>query len=247
MRSDRDRLDGLSTQASSARPATSLRRSRLRELVLALDQQPLRLLAAAGALQGEAALQLLAVEDEDGVAALQRFGPGDPPALLVGAAVPGLHPAAVELALEVVVGERVVADLDRQALYRRVHRGLLRHRPRLHRPLDLQPQVEMVGGRLVLLDDEDAGADAAEGELLMALGLDGFGLEVAHLRRRRPLAQEVGEARDRIGSPLGMDEDAAVLGVPHPAENPELARSPRDRIAEADPLDPPSRRRPDRR
>src|SRR3954447_18208589 len=171
MRSDRGRLDGLSTKASSALSAGSLRRSWPSELVLALDQQPLRLLAAAGALQGEAALQLLAVEDEDGVAALQRFGPGDPPALLVGAAVPGLHPAAVELALEVVVGERVVADLDRQALYRRVHRGLLRHRPGAHHPVDLEPQVVMVRGRLVLLDDEDAGANAADGELLVALDL----------------------------------------------------------------------------
>src|SRR4051794_39065865 len=99
MRSDRGRLDGLSTRASSARSAGFLRRrSRLSELVPALDQQPLGLLAAAGALQGEASLQLLAVEDEDGVAALQRLRPRHPTALLVGAAVPGLHPAAVELA-----------------------------------------------------------------------------------------------------------------------------------------------------
>src|SRR5215212_1133217 len=157
MRSDRGRLDCLSTKPSSARLAGSLRRSWLRELVPALDQQPLRLRAAAGALQGEAALQSLAVEDEDSVTTLQRLRPGHPSSLLVGAAIPGLHPAAVELALEVVVGERVVTDLDRQPLHRRVHRGLLRHRPRAHHPADLEPQVVVVGRRLVLLDDEDAG------------------------------------------------------------------------------------------
>src|SRR3954468_23318168 len=107
-------------QGASTRASSSFRRFWLRKLVPALDQQPLRLLAAAGALQGEAAPQLLAVEGEDGGAALRRLGPGDPAALLVAAAVPDLHPAAVELALEVVVGERAVSDLDRQPLHRRV-------------------------------------------------------------------------------------------------------------------------------
>ena len=81
-------------------------RARARLVVPALDQQPLRLLAGAGALQGEAAAQLLAVEDEDGVAALERLRPGDPAALLVGAAVPDDHAALAERALEVVVGDR---------------------------------------------------------------------------------------------------------------------------------------------
>src|SRR4029077_3997601 len=57
-------------------------------VVFALDQQPLGLLPRPGALQGEAALELLAVEDEDRVAAVERLRPGHPAALLVGAAVP---------------------------------------------------------------------------------------------------------------------------------------------------------------
>ena len=89
-------------------------RARARLVVAALDQQPLRLLAGPGALQGEAAAQLLAVQDEDGVAALERLGPGDAAALLVGAAVPDDHAAVAERALEVVVGDRVVLDLRRR-------------------------------------------------------------------------------------------------------------------------------------
>ena len=69
------------------------RRSRPGLVVPALDQQPLRLLAAPGPLQGEAAAQPLAVEDEDRVAALERLRPGHPAALLVGAAVPDLRPS----------------------------------------------------------------------------------------------------------------------------------------------------------
>ena len=44
-----------------------------------------------GALEREAAVQLLAVQDEDRVAALERLGPGDAAALLVGAAIPDDH------------------------------------------------------------------------------------------------------------------------------------------------------------
>ena len=61
---------------------------------------------AARALEREAAAQLLAVQDEDGVAALERLRPGDAAALLVGAAVPDDHAAVAERALEVVVAER---------------------------------------------------------------------------------------------------------------------------------------------
>src|SRR3954453_11976831 len=46
-------------------------------VVAALDQQPLRLSAGPRALEREAAVQLLAVEDEDRVAALERLGPRD--------------------------------------------------------------------------------------------------------------------------------------------------------------------------
>ena len=48
-------------------------------LVASLDQQPLGLLAGAGALEGEAALQLLPVQDEDRVPTLERLGPDTRP------------------------------------------------------------------------------------------------------------------------------------------------------------------------
>src|SRR4051812_44532264 len=87
-----------------------------RLLVAALDQEPLRLGARTGALEREAAVQLLTVQDEDGVAALQRLRPGDTAALLVGAAVPHDHAAVADRPLEVVVGHAVVLDLHGQAL-----------------------------------------------------------------------------------------------------------------------------------
>jgi len=58
-------------------------------VVAALEQEPLGLEArAAGALQGEAAAQLLPVQDEDRVAAVQRLRPRDAAALLVRASRP---------------------------------------------------------------------------------------------------------------------------------------------------------------
>ena len=72
-------------------------------VVAPLDQQPLRLGARSRPLEGEPAAQLLAVQDEDGVAAVERLGPCDAAALLVGAAIPDDHAAVAERALEVVV------------------------------------------------------------------------------------------------------------------------------------------------
>src|SRR6185436_3354047 len=105
-------------------------RAWLRVLVAALDEQPLRSRARAGALEREAAAQALAVQDEDGVAALERLGPGDAAALLVGALVPDPR----------LGGSR--RQLDREALVGRVHRRALRHRPRADRAVDLQLQRE---------------------------------------------------------------------------------------------------------
>ena len=101
------------------------------ELVAMLDQQPVGALAAAAstllavpfhAHQHPAAMQALAFEDELEVALLQAF-------MRIAlrrpvAAVPQLHRAAAILAfrngaLEVAVVERMVLDLDRQALDRR--------------------------------------------------------------------------------------------------------------------------------
>src|SRR3954453_1636154 len=137
-------------------------------VVAALDQQPL---PRPGALQREAAAQLLAVQDEDRVAALERLGPRDAPALLVGPAVPDDHAPAAEPALEAVVRLGVVVDLDGEALDGGIERWALRHGPRAHDAVDLQAEVVVVRRRGVLLHDEDAGADAAHGELLVALDL----------------------------------------------------------------------------
>jgi hypothetical protein len=160
------------------------------------------------------------------VAALQRLGPGDPPSLLIAAAIPDNHGTAVELALEVVVGNRVILDLDGEPFDRRIQRGALRHSPRAHLPFDLQAQVEVVGGRLVLLDDEGAGADAADRELLMALDLDVLDRDPVHPRRGRSLVEELDQPPNRLLPTLGVDAHSPVLFIAHPAhhlESPCLA------------------------
>src|SRR5919202_7112896 len=77
-------------------------RAGARLVVAALDEQPLRPGARPRPLEREAAAQLLAVEHEHGVAALERLRPRDAAALLVGAAVPHDHAAVAEPPLEAV-------------------------------------------------------------------------------------------------------------------------------------------------
>src|SRR5436305_6833444 len=101
-------------------------------LVATLDQQPLRLLAPASALQREAAAQLLAVEHEHRMTALERLGPRHASALLVGAAVPDDDPAAARRALELVVCQGVILDLHREPSDSRVKRRPLGYGPRPH-------------------------------------------------------------------------------------------------------------------
>jgi hypothetical protein len=161
-----------------------------RPAVVVLDQQPTWSLFALAALhthQHEAALQPLAVEDDLQVALLQalvRVGPGF---RLPIAAVPEHHRAAAVLALgdgafEIAVVERVVLDLDRQPAVVRVHGQAPGHRPGLEGPVELQTEVEVQAGGVVLLDDE---AQAPGGlNLLLAAGFAptwfwGLG-EVAH-------------------------------------------------------------------
>ena len=59
----------------------------------------------------------------------------------------------------------------------------------------------MVGGGGVLLDDEDAGADAADRELLVPLGLLRLDLDAGDPGARRPLPQEGDEIVDRRPGP----------------------------------------------
>ena len=69
-----------------------------------------------------------------------------PPSRFPVSAVPQLHGAAAVFALrnrplEVAVVERMVFDLDRQALVGRIERGPARHRPGLEHAVEFQPQV----------------------------------------------------------------------------------------------------------
>ena len=102
------------------------------ELVAVLDQQPVGALAAVAIVlhphQHPAAMQPLALEDEFEVALGERFLGRAPPFGLPVAAVPELDRAAAILALgdgafEIAIVERMVFDLDRQALVVGIERG----------------------------------------------------------------------------------------------------------------------------
>jgi hypothetical protein len=57
----------------------------------------------------------------------------------------------------------------------------------------------VAGGGRVLLDDEGAGADAADRELLVALRLDLLALDALDPGGRRPLGEEGEQLLDRAG------------------------------------------------
>src|SRR5262245_55483493 len=142
-------------------------------------------------MEGEAALELLAVVDEDVGAPLERLRPGDAAALLVVASIPDDHLTLTARALEVVVGDLVVLDLYRQSFHRRVHRRPFRHGPGTHHAIDLEPKVEVVGGRGMLLDDEGPRTDAADRELLVGLVLEPIDVELRHRCAGRPLPEDI--------------------------------------------------------
>ena len=78
---------------------------------------------------------------------------------LPGAAVPHHHGAAAifalgDGALEGGVGEGMVLGAHGEALVVRVEARPVRHRPALEHPVQLQPQVPVKPGRVVLLDHE---------------------------------------------------------------------------------------------
>ena len=151
------------------------------ELVAMLDQQPvcaaiLTIGATATTLvavplhahQHPAAMQTLALEDEFQVAFLQplvRVALGQPVA-----AIPELHRAAAILAfgngaLEVAVVERMVLDLDRQPLDRRIERRALGHRPRLEGAVELQAEIVVQPRGVVALHHEAQGLAGRDGRL----------------------------------------------------------------------------------
>ena len=107
--------------------------------------------------------------------------------------------------------QAVVLDLHGQPLGGGIERRPLGHGPGPHHPVDLQAQVVVVGGGLVLLDDEHAGAHAADRELLVALDARAFG--------RNAVTEERHERLHRLGRALGMDLSCG----PHPAHHTQLA------------------------
>ena len=121
--------------------------------------------------------------------------------------------------LELVVLDAVVLDLDREPLDGRVHRRAFRHRPRAHHAVHLEPDVEVVGGRLVLLHDEHAGGHPADRELLVALDTH------CALGNRAGRAQRGDELVDRGAVALRVDAQRAVLHEPHPTKQAELHRA----------------------
>jgi len=83
---------------------------------------------------------------------------GGPHAAVVAIHVAGTVVAFGNIAFEIRVGQRMVFHLHRQALYRRIEAGFLRHRPALQHAVDLQAEVVVQPPRRVLLHHEDAAA-----------------------------------------------------------------------------------------
>ena len=104
-------------------------------------------------------MQPLALEGEFEVAVGERLLRGFVALRLPIAAIPELNGAAAILALgdgalEIAVVERMILDLDRQALVVRVERGAAGDRPGLEDAIEFQPQVVVKPRRIMLLDDE---------------------------------------------------------------------------------------------
>src|SRR5262249_11662042 len=129
-------------------------------------------------------LQLLAVEDEVKMAfppLLMDLSGGD---RVVGPSVPddavaGAILSVGDAALEVSVLEWVVLGLDRESLLRRVVARALRAGPAREDAVDLEPQVVVEPGRIVLVHHEPKSAGGCGGDAPRC-GLGGDG-EVAFL------------------------------------------------------------------
>jgi len=80
----------------------------------------------------------------------------------------------------------------------------------------------VVGGRLVLLDDEDAGADAADRELLVPFDLPFSTSTSLDLRPGRPVADHSTSVVDGLVGTLGVDEHGVPRPRADPAEHAEL-------------------------
>ena len=128
--------------------------------VLCLEEEPLGLPAlGASADQVPASLQLLSVEDDVEVAFAAllvelAWRHGVVRAAVPDDAVAGAVLAVGDAALEVAVGERVVLGLDGEPLLRRIVTRSLGAGPAGEHPVDLEPQVVVKTGRIVLVHHE---------------------------------------------------------------------------------------------
>src|SRR5690606_23244377 len=129
--------------------------------VAMFDQEPVRALATVAivlhAHDHEAALQALSVEGELELALFELFLRRAVAERFPIAPIPKLYRAAAILsfgdrAFEVAVVERMILDLDREALVLRIERWAPRHGPRLEDAVELEPQVEVQARRGVLLN-----------------------------------------------------------------------------------------------
>ena len=163
----------------------------------------------ARALQREAAAQLLAVQHEDGVAALHRLGQATrPPCSYV--------PRSQDHAVASAPSKSLWPGRDPRPAPPGAGGGIerrpLRHGPRLHDPVDLQAQVVVVRGRPVLLDDETPALTPRIANCSCPSTRAGS-VATASPRERD-------ERLHRAGRALGME----LARGPHPAHDAELAR-----------------------
>ena len=222
---------GFSTSSSMRRPDLhALRAGRenvglfVRRQVVFLEQQPVLLAGFAGLRlqprQHPAAIELFAGEAKLERTGLQAFL--DIVHRRPDAGVPDDHrPAAIlalgDHALEVDIFERVVLGLDGEPLVGRIERRPLRHRPALQHVADLEPQIVVVGGRVMLVDDETVAAVAggAPGRLacfgeiaLRPVGTQ-FGRHQAKLCAVR-LARNIGRRGDWVSLNSALDGEAKL-------------------------------------
>ncbi len=134
-----------------------------REIVVMLDQQPICALAAVAIIahphQHEAAMQPLTFQRKLEITLGERLFGRLVAFRLPVAAIPKHDRTAAILAFryrtfEVAVVQRMVLDLDSQALVVRIERRSFGHRPGLEDAIEFEPQIIMQPRRVVFLNDE---------------------------------------------------------------------------------------------
>jgi len=196
--------------------------ARLGRLVALLDEQPVVAALAVAPLQAHqhpAAVQLGAVQDELEIALL--VAGGGIPVGLPPAAIPQHHGAAAVLAgrddaLEAAILDRVVLDMDRQALDGRIEARPLWHRPALQHAVELEPEVVMRPAGHVLLDHEARLGGAAGAPRAGRAGRLGGAREIAlavvfaQPHRRHTSLPMPKSCRKTVGQALDEQEDGAI-------------------------------------